>query len=119
VNNYTRAIELAPLSDDTWIVYLNRANTWIALGNNAKALADVQQAAQGRPKDPLILSTRALLLSYEGKWDEAFEQYQNAVNSRPDQVQPFWFNYGMLLFERGKFILFCEAFLLISKREAF
>ncbi|GJQ10010.1 hypothetical protein GpartN1_g1801.t1 [Galdieria partita] len=102
ITNYTRALELAPLSDDTWIIYLNRANTWIALGDIDKAAADIEQAAQLKPKDPLILSTRAFLLSYEGKWDAAFTQYQSAVDSRPNEVQPFWFNYGMLWFEKGK-----------------
>ncbi|GJD12391.1 hypothetical protein Gasu2_64780 [Galdieria sulphuraria] len=102
ITNYTRALELAPLSNDTWIVYLNRANTWIALRDIEKAMADIEQAAQWKPKDSLILSTRALLFAYEGKWDEAFLEFQNAVESRPNEVQPFWFNYGMLLFEKSK-----------------
>lgn len=68
-------------------------------------MEDVEQAIQRKPKDPLILSTRALLLSYEGNWDAAFIEYQNAIDSRPNQVEPFWFNYGMLLFEKGKKIL--------------
>lgn len=72
------------------------------MGDYKKATEDVEQAIQRKPKDPLILSTRALLLSYEGNWDAAFIEYQNAIDSRPNQVEPFWFNYGMLLFEKGK-----------------
>eukprot|EP00871_Galdieria_phlegrea_P004454 jgi/Galph1/5009/GphlegSOOS_G3671.1 len=102
VENYTKALELAPQAADSWVIYLNRANVWIALQEYNKAEEDINLAKHFKPKESLVFSSRANLFASQGRWDEASVEYEKAVESRPNDVQLFWFNYGLTLFERGK-----------------
>lgn len=101
VKDYSRAIELAPKDGDTWVLFLNRGSTRLALGENPRvALEDLNAAYSRKGPDPLVLANRAAAYEALGKWESALRDYQNALKG--NDVKPFWLRYGLVLFERGK-----------------
>ena len=51
VQDYNRALELAPLASDTWVVYLNRGCVLNKLGDSEGALQDLNEALSLKPND--------------------------------------------------------------------
>ncbi|KAI0564433.1 TPR repeat containing protein [Gracilaria domingensis] len=98
--DYGEALKLAPLDGDTWVLYVNRGATRLALGRTEDALADLNDAYRLRGDDQTILSNRASVYEVLGKWDNAIRDYQKALKS--NDVQPFWIRYALVLFQRNK-----------------
>ncbi|CAN0076404.1 unnamed protein product [Ascophyllum nodosum] len=105
ISDYNRALELADgLSmPDKWIIYLNRGTSLLALGENDRALADLDQAGKlNKAKDLYILANRAQAYERKGDWRAALRDYEGAVNTQPGNVQPWWIRYSLVLFEEGR-----------------
>lgn len=101
MGDYDRALQLAPLDKDAWVVYVNRGCTRIARGEDPyAALDDMNRAKELRGEDGVVLSNRAAVYETLGKYDAAIRDYQAALTS--NDVQPFWNRYGLALFQRGK-----------------
>lgn len=101
IKEYDRSIELAPLDNDSWVVFVNRGVTKVARGDNPySALSDLNIANELRTGSDIVLSNRAGVWESMGKWDNAIRDYQAALQS--NDVQPFWERYGLVLFQRNK-----------------
>lgn len=101
ITEYDRSLELAPLDNDSWVVFVNRGVTKLARGDDPYiALADLNIANELRAGNDIILSNRAGVWEVMGKWDNAIRDYQAALQS--NDVQPFWERYGLVLFQRNK-----------------
>lgn len=101
ITEYDRSLELAPLDNDSWVVFVNRGVTKLARGDDPYiALADMNIANELRAGNDIILSNRAGIWEVMGKWDNAIRDYQAALQS--NDVQPFWERYGLVLFQRNK-----------------
>lgn len=101
VANYDRSLQLAPLDNDSWVIYVNRGVTKLARGDDPYlALADLNVANELRAENDIVLSNRAGVWEMMGKWDNAIRDYQTALKS--NDVQPFWERYGLVLFQRNK-----------------
>lgn len=101
ITDYSHAIELAPKDGDTWVLFLNRGSTRLALGQDPRiALDDLNESYTRKGADPLVLANRAAAYEALGKWESALRDYQNALKG--NNVQPFWLRYALVLFERGK-----------------
>jgi tetratricopeptide (TPR) repeat protein len=123
LDDYTRAIRLlcqtvsskeldrgAKLIDDDapclgrelWVLYLNRGTVYRTLRRKQEALRDLNRALSIRPYEPLLLVNRAMIYVDQAKYDAALLDYQRAVERRPSDVQPFWVDYALTLFQRGR-----------------
>lgn len=101
VVDYDRFLQLAPLDNDSWVIYVNRGVTKLARGDDPYlALADLNIANGLRGENEIVLSNRAGVWEVMGKWDNAIRDYQTALKS--NDVQPFWERYGLVLFQRNK-----------------
>ncbi|KAI0559245.1 TPR repeat containing protein [Gracilaria domingensis] len=92
--DYGEALKLAPLDGDTWVLYVNRGATPLALGRTEDALADLNDAYCLRGDDQTILSNRVSVYEVLGKWDNAIRDYQKALKS--NDFQPFWIRFEAL-----------------------
>lgn len=100
LHDYDRSLSLAPLSDDSWVVYVNRGCTKLARGDDPyAALADMNVAFELKGKNDVVLANRASVYEALAKYDNAIHDYQAALKS--NDVQPFWNRYGLLLFQRN------------------
>lgn len=101
IHDYNRALELAPLDGDVWIIYVNRGVARLAVGDDPRAaLSDLNAAYDRRGGDPLILQNRAAVYEALGKWESAIRDYQGALKG--NEVKPFWLRYALVLFQKGK-----------------
>lgn len=101
VRDYDHALDLAPLDGDTWVVYVNRGVTRLALGVDPNvALEDLNLAYDRKGADPLVLQNRAAVYEALGKWESAIRDYQGALKG--NEVKPFWLRYALVLFQKGK-----------------
>lgn len=101
IKDYSCAIELAPKDGDTWVLFLNRGSTRLALGEDPRiALEDLNAAYTRKGADPLVLENRAAVYEALGKWESAVRDYQNALKG--NDVKPFWLRYALVLFQKGK-----------------
>ncbi|KAJ8905443.1 hypothetical protein NDN08_001950 [Rhodosorus marinus] len=101
IADYSKSIELAPLSGDTWVVYLNRGSVYNKLQRYEEAIRDYNRALELRPEESLVLANRASIYSSRGKWDMALNDYRRAVEKKPGNVEPFWLDYALALYQRG------------------
>jgi len=101
LTDYGRAIELAPLASDTWVVYLNRGCVYEELNRQDEALQDFNRALELKSDEPLILANRAAVYSSRSKWEMALNDFRRAVEKKPNDVQPYWLNYCLTLYQRG------------------
>lgn len=102
VADYERALELAPLAKDAWVVYLNLGSTKLALqreGDAASALDDMQRSVELSKSDRLALLGRASAFHTVGRWAEAAADYGAVISKAPLDIQPFWLRYSLELFE--------------------
>jgi tetratricopeptide (TPR) repeat protein len=103
VADYSKSLELSPLGADSWVVFLNRGSTYLALGDVQHALDDVNAAlAIGNGDTGVIYANRAACYESLGKWDIALRDYQRAVEKNANDVQPWWIRYALVLFERDR-----------------
>lgn len=101
IAEYDRSLQLSPLDNDSWVVWVNRGVTKLARGDDPYvALADLNVANELRAENDIVLSNRAGVWEMMGKWDNAIRDYQAALKS--NDVQPFWERYGLVLFQRSK-----------------
>ena len=59
LEDYTRALELAPLATDAWVTLLNRGSTLGALGREQEALVDLEKSVTLSKSDRFALLGRA------------------------------------------------------------
>jgi len=90
------------LERELWVLYLNRATVYRTLRRHQEALRDMNRALSIRPYEPLLLVNRAMVYVDLAKYDAALLDYQRAVERRPGDVQPFWVDYALTLFQRGR-----------------
>ncbi|CAM9930716.1 unnamed protein product, partial [Hapterophycus canaliculatus] len=105
VKDYDRALELAEgiSMPDKWVIHLNRGTTLMALGEDDRALSDLNQAAKlNNSKDLLTLANRAQAFERRGDWAKALADYEGAINVQPGNVQPWWIRYSLVLFQEGR-----------------
>lgn len=101
IRDYSRAIDLAPLDSNAWVIFVNRGCTRLSRGDNPyDALADMNVARQLKGDDEVVLPNRAAVYEVLEKWDSAIRDYQTALKS--NEVRPFWVRYGLMLFQRNK-----------------
>ncbi|CAM9263683.1 unnamed protein product [Scytosiphon promiscuus] len=88
---------------DKWVIHLNRGTTLMALGEDDRALSDLNQAAKlNNSKDLLTLANRAQAFERRGEWAKALADYEGAINVQPGNVQPWWIRYSLVLFQEGR-----------------
>ncbi|KAA8499422.1 UDP-N-acetylglucosamine--peptide N-acetylglucosaminyltransferase [Porphyridium purpureum] len=102
VADYTRALELAPLASDSYVVLVNRGSVYAELNDFKRASADFSAALELRPDESLVYVNRATLLARQQKWTSALNDYQRAVEKKPNDVEPFWLDYAMVLYQINK-----------------
>lgn len=90
------------LGRELWVLYLNRGTVYRTLRRSKEALQDLNRALSIRPYEPLLLVNRAMVYVDQAKYDAALLDYQRAVERRPGDVQPFWVDYALTLFQRGR-----------------
>ena len=99
-NDYDKCIRLAPLDNDSWVVYVNRGAVELELGDSTAALKDMNVAYNMKGGNEVVLSNRAGVYEILQKWDNAIRDYQGALKS--NDIRPFWLRYGLVLFQRNK-----------------
>lgn len=100
IQAYTESLSLAPRAKDSWVVYVNRGTTRLAMGDVRMAIEDMNAAEKLTPGEPAVLANRGTAWESLGKWDNALRDYQGAL--RGSQIQPFWLRYALVLHERGR-----------------
>lgn len=73
--------------------YNNRGNTYLALGQNDRALADYQQTIQLDPQDATAYTNRGVTYSKIGQFDRSLADYDQALQLNP-QYADAYFNRG-------------------------
>lgn len=99
LGDYDRAMELAPLSMDAPTLLLNRGVTRSVMGNRQGALADFNAGLTIDRFNLLLLANKGRVCVQLGRYDEAVAAYGAVVNRKPNDVQPFWLDYGLLKLE--------------------
>jgi len=110
LDDYTRAVDQLPsagsagTSGEAWLIYLNRATTRLALNEDAKlALDDLNAAAlMRRAPDAALLTSRAQAYERLEDWASAAADYQAALSLRPNDIQPWWVRFALVLFQLGR-----------------
>ncbi|HEY1129821.1 MAG TPA: tetratricopeptide repeat protein [Roseateles sp.] len=96
------ARDLQALSgEDAFRVQLALADHYRRLGNTAAALAAYQAALAYQGDQPEALWGRAATLALDGRWDDAFAQYQAALRLRTGLV-PLRRDYALDLLRAGR-----------------
>lgn len=99
IKAYTTSNELAPLSNDSWLVLVNRGLVRLEVGDPRGALSDMNAAEKLAPKEKSVLAHRGQVWERMEKWDNALVDYGNAL--KDGNVQPFWFHYSLVLLQRN------------------
>lgn len=90
---------ISPQNDTDDVVDFGKGQRDIVL---KEALADMNRALELKGGDRLVWSNRAAVYEAMSRWDNALADYQRAVEQAGNDIQPFWFNYGLALHQRGK-----------------
>jgi tetratricopeptide (TPR) repeat protein len=80
---FTRALTIQPGLADA---YIGRAGTFLAAGNRAKALADLQKAEESNPNGAEAPLRIGLLQQEDGAAKEAYAAYERALRLEPKLV---------------------------------
>jgi len=106
VDDYNRAIALAPLSDDIWVQYLNRGSTLLEMGRKEDALRDLRWAvtlAKGDSTgEQYTLLKRGDIYHTLGSYGQAAADLGEVYNRKPGTPEPFWLRYALDLGETGQ-----------------
>jgi len=99
LEDYSKALELAPEGKDAWVNRLNRGSTLVGLGMPEEALADLDMAVALSKKDILATLARGAAYHALGRWSAAAMDYGAAIAKNPADVQPFWLRYALESFQ--------------------
>lgn len=105
---YGNAIDLSDgrFPSSTWMVHLNRGAVLLSMGEQEKALADLDTAAAQGPQVGdgrlLLLENRGLVLERLGRYEDAVSDFERAVGAKPGDIQPWWERYALCLLETGR-----------------
>ena len=112
IAEFTVALEANPAN--ALAIYQNRgANTYLAVGKYAEALADYTKASELKPDDERSYLGKGQAETYLGKWDEAIADLSKAIELKPDDADAYGFrgfaysklnNWGKLLPDYDKFL---------------
>ncbi|MCB9111001.1 MAG: M50 family metallopeptidase [Anaerolineales bacterium] len=95
---YTTDVEKQPENINN---YLARAGCYLAMGQKARALADVERALRMNPDHLFALELRGELLMLDKDYDAALVYFQRAQAVNPNWSVPY-FDHASLLMERGE-----------------
>jgi len=89
IDFYSKAIELDPTSEASAALYSNRAASWSALNEHAKALADGESCARVKPAWLKGHFRKGVALEALQRLDEAQRAFQDALKTEPgnEEVQ--------------------------------
>ena len=102
---YKKAISLYPPKDTLSVILLNKAAIELSLGENIKALKDLEIAEKISGPLPTIVTNKAVALSIIGKWNEASDLFETVISSGDRNALPWWLRYSMSLLETSRGIL--------------
>ena len=107
LNDYNQAIALteapsAPRDRDLWVTYWNRGAVHRQLQHPSDAIRDYNRAIELRPGEPLLWVNRAVVYLEQRDYAAALRDYQHAVEQRGGQVEPFWLDYALVLYQCGR-----------------
>lgn len=101
---FFRVYQLIPgRAGDSWLVWLNKATTELALGRTDECLVDLDKARllRGQP-DVLLFANKGIALERKGDFVQALENYENAYLTRPKDVSPWWLRYSLCLYQENQ-----------------
>jgi len=99
---YKKAISLSPPRDSLGIILLNQASVEMSLGQSKEALRDLMLSERISGPLPAILTNKAVLLSNQGKWDEAAQIFEKVISTADRNALPWWLRYSQSLLETGR-----------------
>lgn len=103
---YAEAIEVYTLvisNDSTdWLVWVNRAICYSALGDVNNAQNDIKKALSLNPEDPSLNVAIADFYAGEGQSKLAIYHYQNAIANHANFDAMSYYNYGTIYFMMGE-----------------
>ena len=102
IEDYSRAIELAPLAKDTWVTLLNRGSTLLEMRRPELALTDLKKAVQLSNGDRFTLLGRGAAYHTLGQYDFAVADFGAVLDKYPGNVEPWWLRYSLDLAEIGR-----------------
>ena len=87
------------------LIYNHRGMAWFALAENQKALEDFNKAIQFDEENIRAWKNRGLVNRVAGKYDQSLEDYQQAIDRAPQQIDGYWGRaqtcYEMKLYSRA------------------
>ena len=81
--------------------YDNRANAYLTVGEDDKAMRDMQQAIQLDPNFFGVYNNRAFLYNKQGKYDLALADWSKAIALNPNYAEAYY-NRGLLHYHQGR-----------------
>jgi serine/threonine-protein kinase len=96
---YLRAIDLSPDHRQARLWY---AGNLLSVGRLDESLAEVERARRLDPLAPEIVLTVGCVLDFKGQYDDAIEQYRQAIELQPDlEIAYYWLSHANL--QKGVF----------------
>ena len=99
---YKKALSLYPPKETIGVVILNKAAVELSLGRNEEAIKDLDIAERVGGPTQQILTTKAVAYTYDGKWQEAGEIFEQVISSADRNALPWWLRYSMALLETSR-----------------
>lgn len=99
---YKKALSLSPPRESLGVILLNQASVEMSLGQTNEALRDLEFSERISGPLPTILTNKAVLLSNQGKWDEAAEIFEKVISTADRNALPWWLRYSESLLETNR-----------------
>jgi len=95
IEDYGRALELAPLATDAWVTYLNRGSTLLRIDRPREALRDLSYAIEASNGDRYALLGRGSAYHTLGQFDLAVSDFSAVLEKYPGDIQPWWVRHAL------------------------
>jgi Tfp pilus assembly protein PilF len=88
-NSFTLYDHTLKVTDDNWLIYYNRGNTYNGLGNYKQAIEDYGRAIEIKPSCAEAYYNRGLAYYILGNYRQAIEDYSMAIEIRPGYADAY------------------------------
>jgi tetratricopeptide (TPR) repeat protein len=96
---YKKAISLYPPREPLASIILNKASIEMSIGMTAEAIKDLAAAEKLAGPQPSILTTKAVALSNDGRWEDAATIFEKVISTADRNALPWWLRYSQALLE--------------------
>mmetsp|Transcript_7771 Transcript_7771/g.7845 ORF Transcript_7771/g.7845 Transcript_7771/m.7845 type:complete len:376 (+) Transcript_7771:151-1278(+) len=96
---YKKAISLYPPREPLASIILNKASIEMSIGMTAEAIKDLAAAEKLAGPQPSILTTKAVALTNDGRWQDAATIFEKVISTADRNALPWWLRYSQALLE--------------------